>query len=280
MRGSSTGVVSHRPPEARDASLKRAAIIDQSAKSLSSSADALAQLGVETRQVHGTEEAFQAAMALDADVDEVIAVGDASVTTAIASALALTGRSTIIRPLRSGNDGWLESAGVDGKKLEGGRVCAVPSLRVERLGAAWPIVCSTVAIGGVGPLLGGIHRGSSGVAAAKGLATSIGSSNDEWSVDGASAPWGLVCSATGAIGAAVSLGASQTQLIATSFEPAKGGGLLGLVRGLAGMLSGGDGREVQELALEGSGDLTIDGWTTTGPDVVRIRRGPDVRIIG
>jgi hypothetical protein len=260
--------------------VKRSAIIDQSAKDALHSPATLEGLGIEVHLVSGANEVFDAAMKLSADVDEVLSVGDAAVTSAIASAMMLRGHHAPIRPLRSGTDGWLESAGIAKAELDGGRVRLVASLRVERLGAAWPIVCSTVAIGGVAPLLGSIHRGSSGVSAAKGLATSLGSTNDDWTVDGETAPWGLVCSASGAIGAKISLESSPSGFVATSFEPAKGGGLLGLVRGLAGMLSGGDGTEAQELLLEGHGELTIDGWITSGQDRVRIRRGPDVRIVG
>ncbi len=260
--------------------MKRAAIIDQSTKKPRLSRESLLDAGIAIHEVASAEEAFEAAASLPDDVQEIMAVGSAFVTTAIASAFALRERTTPIRPIRSGADGWLESAGIKGDSLDGGRSTAVPSLQVERLGSAWPIICSTLAVGGVAPLLAGIHTGASGVSAAKGLATSIGSSNDAWRVQGDDAPWGLVCSATGAIGAAVSLSGSSGKFVATAFEPAKGGGLLGLVRGLAGMLSGGDGKEVPELVLEGSGELTIDGWTTSGPDIVRVRRGPDVSLIG
>ena len=231
-------------------------------------------------EAHGIDAVFAIAAGLEAD--EVLAVGDGTTTLAITSALALAGRTVAIRPIRAGSDGWTEAAGVNGDRIEGGPVREVATLRVERLGCAWPIVCTTAAFGGVAPLLAGLHRGGSTASAAKDFALALGRAHGPtgWTESGAETPWGLICSASGHVGGGVSLESSAEGFVATNLEPARGGGLMGLVRGLAGILGGGSSRELAVLELGGHGTLALDGWVTEGPDRVRITRGPTVRIVG
>lgn len=260
--------------------MNRVAIIDSSVprsrELLGSSA------GLELVEASGVVEVFARACAVDLQAEEVLAVGDGTTTLAVASAFALTGASAVIRPIRSGSDGWTEAAGVSGGQLNGGAVCEVATLRVERLGCPWPIVCSTASFGGVAPLLASLNRGGSAAGAVKEFAKALGGAHGPvgWTEGGSEVAWGVICSASGQIGAGVRLDSSESGFVATSLEPARGGGLMGLVRGVAGILGGGTPREVEALELTGNGALALDGWLTEGSDRVRISPGPRIRIVG
>ena len=228
-------------------------------------------------EVDGVAAAFAAAV--ENPADETIAVGDGTTTLAVASAIGLTGRCGSIRPVRRGADAWTEAAGIDGTRLTGGRTAAVPTLRVESLQCPWPIVCASAALGGAAELLAKLHSGASATAVAREFARAIGQVN-ETSGWGDRVPWGLICSASGKVGGAVTLPTSDRGFTASCMEPARGGGLLGLVRGVAGILAGGHAERVDELVLEGDGAASFDGWTVSGADRLRVTRGPDIPLVG
>lgn len=219
------------------------------------------------------------AAAMERAEDELLAVGDGTTTLAVVSALALRGAGGTVRPLRRGTDAWTEAAGIDATAVDGGRVTSVATLRIESLHNPWPIVCATASFGAVADLLARLHGGSSAAAVAKDFALALAQANEPsgWGDD---VPWGLICSGSGKVGSGVTLPAPREGFVASTLEPARGGGLLGLVRGVAGILSGGVSEERTELDLSGDGTVSLDGWLLKGLDRVRVTRGPAVNVVG
>lgn len=165
------------------------------------------------------------------------------------------------------------------------RPTPTPVLRVDATWLRNPEHAISVRVGGPAEL--GEDGGVVGFASR--LAGSIaGPEASAWSVSADAAGeaplgWGLAATSTGRIahGIHVSIAPRADAFGLVRPDPARGGGLLGFVRGVAGLFSGTSVESAGRVVLRGQGSLMIDdrGVSCDEPGAIAVAAGPTVRLV-
>lgn len=199
--------------------------------------------------------------ALGAAVKSVRVDGPAWYVGSVLSGLRASGAAPVVEVSRQTGP-WHEAAG-------GGRV---GTLSVEATWLPAPLIAEAVAVGGACET--GDRAGVASVLAG------FGGDPSSWSVRTDDAEeqgaWGWRVGAPGAARAVK--GAEHVEVL--RIDPATGGGLLGLVRGVAGLMSGAQRSEARSFVARGHGAVAIDGLSHArqGRASFAVRRGPSVAL--